>query len=58
MITNDHIDLLVDGELSNIIELDAAEYIGTFEHQGRICDYYRSVNEGEVSFFYVVRADG
>ena len=55
MVVNNHIDLMRDDKLINLVELEDAEYIGSFEHQGRICDYYCLVNDGKTSFISVVR---
>ena len=35
MVVNNHIDLMRDDKLINLVELEDVEYIGSFEHQGK-----------------------
>lgn len=42
-------------ELRERMLLSDAQYIGTLERSGEICDYYRVEEDGQVTFVYNVR---
>lgn len=44
-------------ELSELIEDGKAEYLGVFEHDDKICDYYLVNHTNAVSFLYVERVE-
>lgn len=34
-----------------------AEFLGTYEREGQLCDYYQVSNEIETYFYYVLRSE-
>lgn len=46
---------MADEALREKMLLSDAQYIGTLERSGEVCDYYRIEEDGQVTFVYNVR---
>ncbi len=46
---------VVDNRNVSCIEAGEAEYLGSVERNGKLCDYYKLTDADSTSFFYIVR---
>lgn len=52
IMNNDLISLKND---SNLVIHENAEFIGTYDREGQLCDYYEVTSETEKYYYYVLR---
>ncbi len=56
---NDSFNILLDSDMikSEYLANCNAEFLGTLERDGTLCDYYLVSNESETYYFYVLRSE-